>query len=180
MTLKLVLDLPPPMLLQWGLPASAIHVAQAWYRQTLCRSGGRPLASFADRSPTAQVLLPEEGSWCGYSGGAAGGLGQALLQGRWLGNCPGRGHRVAWVGSPGSLQQGPRSPPPCAWPAEGLGWQVPRRGCQQELVLELKGVGAPGATCQLSSGLGGPGQETPGRRVPSEEELCCRSSHRAV
>ena len=98
MTLKLVLDLPPPMLLQWGLPASAIRVAQAWYRQTLCRSGGRPLASFDDRSPTAQALLPEEGSWCGYSGGAASGLGQALLQGRWLGSCPGRGHPVAWGG----------------------------------------------------------------------------------
>ena len=51
---------------------------------------------------------------------------------------------------------------------------------KQELVLELKGIGVPGATCQLSGGQGGPGQETPGRRVPSEEELCCRSSHRAV
>ena len=50
---------------------------------------------------------------------------------------------------------------------------------KQELVLKLKGVGAPGATCQLSGGLGGLGQETSGWRVPSEE-LCCRSSHRAA
>ena len=98
MTLRLELDRPPRMLLQWGLPASAIRVAQAWYWQTLCRSGGRPLASFAILSPTAQVLLPEEESWCGYSAGAAGSLGQALLQGRWLGSCPGRGHPVAWGG----------------------------------------------------------------------------------
>ena len=165
--------LPPPARCSSG---ASLPLPSVWHRSgTSRRSAGRGVGPWRHLPTDPQQprrFSPRTGPGMGIA------VGRLVVWGRL--SCRAGGweasqvRAIAWpeAGSPGSPQQGPRSPPSCAWPAEVLGWQVPRRGCQAGARARAQRRRSPGGHLSDVCWSGG--------RVPSEEELCCRSSHKAA
>lgn len=52
---------------QWGSPAPAIHVAQAWHWQTLCRWGGWASGIICQLNPNSPDVPPQGGPGVGIA-----------------------------------------------------------------------------------------------------------------